>query len=293
VQILEFVKWVVLLYEEVRKMKKIFLIIFIVTSILLSFSQTLVIKGSNTIFPIVQLWVEELNKISPELHITVEGAGSSTGITALFSGTTDIANSSRWLKDSEIKQMHKEEKYFIPIVIGYDGLAIIVSPELGINDISIEQLAGIYTGKITRWNQINPNLPNQRIVAYSRNSASGTYETFVEKVLKGQRMSPNVLMLESTSAEIQAIATSKYAIAYMGVGYVTGDVKILSVNGIIPNKINILNGSYPISRPLFMFLDATHGYPSSGPIKEYITFALSQRGQDLLEEAGYIAAYGY
>src|SRR5690606_4605485 len=103
----------------------------------------------------------------------------------------------------------------------------------------------------------------------------------------------NVLMLESTSAEIQAIATSKYAIAYMGVGYVTGDVKILSVNGIIPNKINILNGSYPISRPLFMFLDATHGYPSSGPIKEYITFALSQRGQDLLEEAGYIAAYGY
>jgi len=82
-------------------MKKIFLIIFIVTSILLSFSQTLVIKGSNTIFPIVQLWVEELNKISPELHITVEGAGSSTGITALFSGTTDIANSSRWLKDSE------------------------------------------------------------------------------------------------------------------------------------------------------------------------------------------------
>ncbi|HOB16171.1 MAG TPA: phosphate ABC transporter substrate-binding protein PstS family protein [Defluviitoga sp.] len=274
-------------------MKKISTFFLLTTCFVFSFSQTLVIKGSNTIFPIVQLWVEELNKINPQLRITLEGAGSSTGITALFNGTTDIANSSRWLKESEIKRMHDEEKYFIPIVIGYDGLAIIVSPELKIDDISTEQLVGIYTGKITRWNQINPNLPNQRIVAYSRNSASGTYETFVEKVLKGQRMTPNVLMLESTSAELQAIAISKYAIGYIGVGYVTNDVKILSVNGVIPNKINILNGTYPISRPLFMFLDATNGYPDTGPIKEYITFALSEKGQDLLEEAGYIAAYGY
>ena len=274
-------------------MKKVLLTLVLVGVALFSFAETLVIKGSNTIFPVAQLWIEELKDMYPDLTITLEGAGSSTGIAALFNGTTDIANSSRWLKESELDQMHQEGKYFIPIVIGYDGIAIIVNPSLGIDEISIEELAKIYSGEITRWNQLNPNLPNQRIVVYSRNSASGTYETFVEKVLEGKRMAPTVQMVESTHAEVQAVAQNLYAIAYTGVGYVTDDVKVLSVEGIQPTKLNILNSVYPISRPLYMFIDATNGYPQTGPVKQYLTFGLSKRGQELVEQAGYVAAYGF
>jgi len=273
--------------------KKILLTLVLVGIALFSFTETLVIKGSNTIFPVAQLWIEELKDMYPDLSITLEGAGSSTGIAALFNGTTHIANSSRWLKESELEQMSEERKYFIPVVLGYDGIAVIVNPNLGIDEISIEELAKIYTGEITRWNQLNPNLPNQRIVVYSRNSASGTYETFVEKVLKGERMAPTVQMLESTQAEIQSVAKNQYAIAYTGVGYVTNDVKVLSVDGVQPTKLNILNSVYPISRPLYMFVDATNGYPETGPVKQYLTFGLSKRGQELLEQAGYVAAYGF
>jgi len=273
--------------------KKVLLTLVLVGIALFSFAETLVIKGSNTIFPVAQLWIEELKDMYPDLSITLEGAGSSTGISALFNGTTHIANSSRWLKESELEQMSEKRKYFIPVVLGYDGIAVIVNPNLGIDEISIEELAKIYTGKITRWNQLNPNLPNQRIVVYSRNSASGTYETFVEKVLKGERMVPTVQMLESTQAEIQSVAKNQYAIAYTGVGYVTNDVKVLSVDGVQPTKLNILNSVYPISRPLYMFVDGTNGYPETGPVKQYLTFGLSKRGQELVEQAGYVAAYGF
>ncbi|MDK2907511.1 phosphate ABC transporter substrate-binding protein [Petrotoga miotherma DSM 10691] len=274
-------------------MKKVLLTLVLVGIALFSFAETLVIKGSNTIFPVAQLWIEELKDMYPNLTITLEGAGSSTGIAALFNGTTDIADSSRWLKESELEQMHEEGKYFIPIVLGYDGIAVIVNPNLGIDEITIEELASIYTGEITRWSQLNPNLPNQRIVVYSRNTASGTYETFVEKVLEGERMAPTVQMLESTHAEVQAVAQNSYAIAYTGVGYVTEDVKVLSVEGVQPTKMNILNSVYPISRPLYMFVDATNGYPQTGPVKQYLTFGLSKRGQELVEQAGYVAAYGF
>ncbi|BBE31587.1 phosphate ABC transporter substrate-binding protein [Tepiditoga spiralis] len=274
-------------------MKKTFLIILLALTISTLFSKTLIIKGSNTVFPIAQLWIEELKKENSNFTATLEGAGSSTGIAALFNGTTDIADSSRWLKNKEIKKMQDEDKYFIPIVVGYDGIAIITNPKLNINNLSKGTLKKIYTGKIIMWNQVNPNLPKKRIVIYSRNTASGTYETFEKKVLDSERLAPWVKMVESTQFEIDSVATNPYAIAYVGVGYVTDKVKVVTVENIIPSKINILTSKYPISRPLYVFIDASKGYPETGIIKEYITFGLSKKGQELVEKAGYVAAYGF
>ncbi|KAF2957000.1 phosphate ABC transporter substrate-binding protein PstS family protein [Marinitoga sp. 38H-ov] len=270
-------------------MKKWISLVFIISIIIISFSEKLIIKGSNTIFPIAQLWIEELKN----LEITLEGAGSSTGIAALFSGTTDIANSSRFLKNKEIKKMNEEGKYFAPIIIAYDGIAIIVNPKLHIDNISLEILKSIYTGKFKTWNQINTSLPKKRIVAYSRNTASGTFETFENIVLNGERMDPSVKMVESTQFEIEQVAKNPYAIAYVGVGYVNDSVKVLKVENTEPTKLNILKSIYPISRPLYMFIDVTNGWPESGILKEYITFGLSKKGQELVEKAGYIAAYGF
>ncbi|MEN3042208.1 MAG: phosphate ABC transporter substrate-binding protein [Fervidobacterium sp.] len=271
---------------------------FLVTILMLVFSlsifaNTLVIKGSNTLLDVAQLWVEAFSKMYPNVKVTLEGAGSSTGIAALFNNTTDVANSSRWLKDAEIQNMFNSKKWFAPILVAWDGIAIVVHKDLPITNITIQQLRDIYTGKITRWNQIDPNLPARDIVVFSRNTASGTFEVFKEKVLGEEKMSPRVRMLESSMAELETVAKTPFSIAYFGVGYVDpNQVKVLTVNSIAPNKTNILAGKYPLSRPLFVFVDVTNGWPEEGPVADYLKFIMSKRGQELVEKAGFVAALG-
>jgi phosphate transport system substrate-binding protein len=274
------------------KMKKGLLVTLIIVIAFVGFAGTMAIKGSNTVFPVSQLWIEELKEMYPDIEITLEGAGSTTGVTALFNGTADIGNTSRWLKETEIQKMHDEGKYFIPFVVAYDGIAIVVNKENKLDNITVEQLKGIYTGKINRWSQLNPNLPNQPIIFYSRNTASGTYETFEGKILNGERMDPRARMVESTQLEIDSIAQNPYAIAYTGYGYVNDKVKVLKLEGVMPSIETILTSEYYLSRPLFMWVDATDGFPETGDVKKYITFGMSKRGQELVEQAGYVGAYG-
>jgi phosphate transport system substrate-binding protein len=276
-------------------MKKWLFVLMVGAMTLMVQAQTLVIKGSNTVYPIAQLWVEEMQKMYPKLVVTLEGAGSTTGIKALFNETTDVANSSRFLKPSEIEEMRKAGRYFVPILIAYDALSVIVHPSLPLEDISIETLKKIYTGEITEWNQVDPKLPKRPIVVYSRNTASGTFETWVEKVLGGAKLSPRVQMLESSQAEIESVAKNPYAIGYTGMGYVTPQVKALKVNGVTPSVENVIKGTYPISRPLFVFIDLkrfNNTWPMEGIVADYIRFILSPKGQRIVREAGFIPAYG-
>jgi len=252
---------------------------------------TLVIKGSNTVYPVAQLWAEAYKEINPDVEISIEGAGSSTGIKALFNGQTDIANSSRWIKTSEIEQMNQDGKYFIPFIVAYDGIAIVVNKSLGIENITVQQLYDIYSGKVTTWNQIDSSLPKVRIVPMSRDNASGTFEYFVEHVMKGEKLAPQVQQLASTRAEVEQVMQNRYAIGYIGMGYITEDVKALTVENIEPTVANVNSGAYPISRPLFMFVDATDGLPT-GIIGEFLRFALSPEGQSAVLSVGYVNAYG-
>jgi phosphate transport system substrate-binding protein len=271
-----------------------FLIAMVLVSIFAigGFAENLVIKGSNTLLDAAQLWVEAFSKENPDIKVTLEGPGSSTGIAALFNGTTDIANSSRWFKDSEVQKMFEAKKWFAPILVAWDGIAIVVHKDVPIKNISIQQLKDIYTGKITRWNQIDPNAPAKDIVAFSRNTASGTFEVFKEKVLGNEKMSPRVRMLESSMAELETVANTPYSIAYFGIGYVDQSVKVVFVNGIMPTKQNILSYKYPLSRPLFIFIDVSKGWPEEGPVAEFVRFVMSAKGQQLVEKAGFVAALG-
>lgn len=272
--------------------KFILTIAFVSLFAVFGFATALVIKGSNTMLDIAQLWVEEFNKQNPNIKVTLEGAGSSTGIAALFNGTTDIANSSRWFKDSEVQKMFEMKKWFAPVLVAWDGIAIVVHKDLPVKNLTIQQIKDIYTGKITRWNQIDPNLPARDIVAFSRNTASGTFEVFKEKVLGDEKMSPRVRMLESSMAELETVAKTPYSIAYFGVGYVDQSVKVVSVNGVMPTKQNILSSKYALSRPLFIFIDVTKGWPEEGPVAEFLRFVMSKKGQELVEKAGFVAALG-
>lgn len=271
-------------------MKKVLVAMFVVSLLVFGVANNLIIRGSNTVFPVSQLWIEELNRIDPNFNASLEGAGSSTGIASLFDGTADVGNSSRFLRESEIQRMLEEGKYVVPIVFGYDGIAVIVNKNLNIDNITFDTLLDIYTGKITTWNQVNPNLPRQRILAYSRNTASGTYETFNNVAMGGERMAPTVRMVESTQVIINSVANNQYAIAYAGLGYVSEDVKVLTVEGVYPTKQGIISGEYGISRPLFYFIEVSQGWPKPGLLKQFIDFSMSKRGQELVEQAGYVAA---
>ncbi|MBP9518400.1 MAG: phosphate ABC transporter substrate-binding protein [Fervidobacterium sp.] len=273
-------------------MKKLLVFSLLTLLVFAGFASTLVIKGSNTLLEVSQMWVEEFSKTHPDVKVTLEGAGSSTGISALLNGTTDIANSSRWLKETEVQSMISQKRWFAPVQVAWDGIAIVVNKDIPIKNLTISQLKDIYTGKVTRWNQIDPTLPARDIVAFSRNTASGTFEVFLEKVLGSDKLSPRVRMLESTMAEVETVEKTPYSIAYMGVGYVTDQVRVVSVNGILPSKQNILSGKYPLSRPLFMFVDVTKGWPEEGPVSEYLKFVMSAKGQQIVEKGGFIAALG-
>ncbi|MEA2065880.1 MAG: PstS family phosphate ABC transporter substrate-binding protein [Thermotogota bacterium] len=272
-------------------MERKILVLIVVLLSLLAFSQTLVIKSSNTVYPVDQAWAEAFQKEHPDVSITLEGAGSSTGIKALFNNQTDISNSSRWLKDAELQQMFEEGSYFIPFIVGYDGIAIIVNPSLPLDSITINQLKKIYTGEIVTWKQINPDLPNTRVVLYSRDTASGTFEYFVEHVLEGERLVPYTQMLPSNRAEVEQVSQNENAIGYVGMAYITDKVKALNVEGIEPTLKNVNTGKYPISRPLFMFLDATNVLPT-GLSWEYLQFGLSPKGQSFVLDVVYVNAYG-
>jgi len=272
--------------------KFILTVAFVSLFAVFGFATSLVIKGSNTMLDIAQLWVEEFNKQNPAIKVTLEGAGSSTGIAALYNGTTDIANSSRWLKDSEVQKMFEMKKWFVPVLVAWDGIAIVVHKDLPVRNLTIQQIKDIYTGRITRWNQIDPNLPARDILVFSRNTASGTFEVFKEKVLGDAKMSPRVRMLESSMAELETIAKTPFSIGYFGVGYVDQSVKVVPVNGVMPTRQNILSGRYPLARPLFIFIDITKGWPGEGPVAEFLRFVMSKKGQELVEKAGFFAALG-
>lgn len=272
-------------------MKKTAVLTSLVIFAIFTFASTLVIKGSNTVYPVAQLWVEGFKALNPDVEISIEGAGSSTGIKALFNDQTDIANSSRWLKASEIERLHKDGKYFIPYTVAYDGIAIVVNRELGIENITIQQLYDIYSGKVSFWNQIDPSLPKARIVAFSRDNASGTFESFVEHVMKGEKLAPQIQQLASTTTEVEQIIQNRYAIGYIGMGYITGEVKPLKVEGVEATVANVNSSSYPISRPLFMFVDVTNGL-LEGNTAAFLRYALSPEGQAAVLGAGYINAYG-
>lgn len=254
-------------------------------------ASSIVIKGSNTVYPIAQLWAEDFKEMNPEVEISIEGAGSSTGYKALLEGQADIADASRWIKSKEVVAMNEAGKLFVPFVVAYDGIAVIVNPELGLDNITIETLEKIYSGKITSWKDIDSSLDNSRIVIYSRDNASGTYEYFTETVLGDARIAPQVQMLPSTNAIVEQIAQNKNAIGYIGMGYLTDTVKGLAVEGVIPTVANVNTGVYPISRPLFMWVDGTNGLPE-GPVMDFLKYALSPEGQARTLEAGYVNAYG-
>jgi phosphate transport system substrate-binding protein len=247
---------------------------------------TVTVKGSDTMVILAQRWAEEYMKKNPGRKVQVTGGGSGTGIAALISGTTDIADASRAIKEEEIAKV-RERFNVVPseTPVAKDGVAIYVNDSNPVRQLTPEQLKSIYTGDVTNWKQVGGS--DAPIVLYSRENSSGTYVFVKEHVLKNEDYAPNAQTLPGTAAVVNAVAKEKNGIGYGGAAYAKGvkEVRIVGKDGQAwaPSAENVKSGKYPLSRSLFMYV---RGKPAGGA-KEFIDFCLSPAGQAIVTQVGY------
>ncbi|TSA26647.1 MAG: phosphate ABC transporter substrate-binding protein [Bacteroidetes bacterium] len=244
------------------------------------------VKGSDTMVILSQKWAEVFMKSHPDIIIQVTGGGSGTGISALINGATDICNASRPMKKSEIEKL--KERYNtlgVEIPCAKDGITVYINKKNPINELSIQQLSDIFSGKVTNWKQVGGS--DSPIKLYGRENSSGTYVFFQEEVVKGD-YAPSCQTLPGTAAVVNAVIKDMNGIGYGGAAYSEG-VKICKVkkdansSAYEANSENIKKGLYPISRYLYMY---TRNRPS-GEIKEFIDWTLGPEGQKMVTEVGY------
>jgi len=243
---------------------------------------TITIRGSTTVLPIAQKTAEAYMDKHPNVDISVSGGGSSVGIQSVGEGIADIGMASRDLKDEE-KTRYPNLK---PIVIAKDGIAIIVHPDNPVTNLTLEQIRGIYNGTYTNWKEVGG--PDKEIVVINRDSASGTREFFWEHVMQKDDFVATALEKNSNGAVKQTVSQTPNAIGYVGLGYVDKSVKAVKIKKegteVEPTVENVLNGKYPIARSLYMI---TNGEPK-GIVKDFIDFVLSEEGQRIVEEEGFV-----
>ena len=246
----------------------------------------IVIKGSTTVLPIAQKVAEVYMKEHTNVKISISGGGSGNGIKALIDGSTDIADSSRFIKEKEVKLAVEKGRYPVPFAVAYDCIIPVVHPSNSVANLNMDQLKAIYKGEVKNWKDLGG--PDRPIVVVSRDTSSGTYEVWEENVMKKERVYPGALLQASNGAVVQVISKNKNAVGYIGLGYLDSSVKALSVDKIVGSEETTLNGTYPISRPLYMF---TAGWPK-GDTLNFINFVMHpQKGQKYVADAGYVPLY--
>ena len=241
------------------------------------------ISGSTTVLPIAQKAAEVYMKMHPDVSISVAGTGSGDGIKAVIDGMADIGNSSREMKKKEIDMASKKGVKPGQFEVALDCIVPVVHPSNPVKNLTLDQLRDIYIGKVKNWKDVGGE--NKTIIAISRDSSSGTFEVWHEKVLKGSRVRPDAQLQASNGAVAQAVAGNKHAIGYVGIGYVNPKLGALKVNGVMASADTAKNKSYPIARGLYMF---TKGSPT-GETKAFIDFVLSDKGQKIVAEEGFVA----
>ncbi len=243
------------------------------------------IKGSTTVLPITQKAMEEYSKINKDVAISIDGSGSGNGIKALLDGTADIANSSREMKDKEIELAKSKGIDVEEIVIALDCLAPVVHPKNKIDNITLDQLKGIFTGSIKTWDKIPGSDSKENIVVVSRDTSSGTFESWHEIVLKKADVRKDAMMTASSGQVATTISGNQKSIGYVGFGYLNDSLKALKVNGIDPTIENGKSGKFPISRKLYMFVNKNK---ISKEARAFIDYILSAQGQAVVKKAGFI-----
>jgi len=281
---------------------KIYIVFMALVCILLSCSSQkehnanvgMQIKGSDTIVNLVQVWAEKFSQINSGINVGVTGGGTGTGFAALLNKTCDIAMASRQVEENEINLAKKNNITYKEFIVGLDGLAVLVNKNNPVNELSIEQLRDIFMAKIINWKEVGGE--DRPIVLLSRESNSGTHMFFKETVIRlndinsKDEFSPKSLLMPSSQAIVDEIYQNPNAIGYAGIGFMNNQTKAISVSAqnsteyFYPTIENVMDGKYPISRPLYLY---TNGDPK-GIVKNFIDYALSEEGQKVVVETAFV-----
>jgi phosphate transport system substrate-binding protein len=250
-------------------------------------AETITVKGSDTMVQLAQRWAEKYMKAHPGINIQVNGGGSGTGISALINGTIDVCDASRPMKDAEkLKLRERYGSTGIEVRTAKDGLTVYLNEANGVNELSFSQLKGIFTGVIKNWKEVGGN--DAPIILYGRENSSGTYSFFKERVLNDADYASSVQTLPGTAAVVNAVKKDVNGIGYGGAGYAKG-IKECAVKmddggqAYKPTEENVKNGSYPITRFLYIYLRQK----PTGALKEYITWILGSEGQEVVKNEGF------
>ncbi|MFM8319670.1 MAG: phosphate ABC transporter substrate-binding protein [Chloroflexota bacterium] len=251
-------------------------------------------KGSDTIVNLALAWAERYQTVHPEVSISVTGGGSGTGIAALINGTVDLANASRRIKDEEKADAEKNGVEPLEFIIARDAIAVIVHPDNPVQQLTLQQISDIYSGKIDNWSQVGGE--DRPIVRLSRETNSGTHVYFLERVVRlgdsknKTLFSPYTLLLPSSEGITAECGDNPNAIGYDGLGYITPAVKMVAVSEgeglpyVLPSIETVNDKSYPIARDLYMY---TAGEPQ-GAIAAYLEWILTPEAQQIVAELGFV-----
>jgi len=254
--------------------------------------ETLQIEGSTTVGPIALAFAEAFMKERPGVSITVKQTGSGDGAAALVDGRCDIATMSRFMKEKEFKAaVARTPMAVLPVahVVAMDGVCIIVHASNPVAALTTEQIRKVYKGEVTNWNQLGG--VDAPVVAITRDTSSGTFETFHKLVMNKEKMIDKVETVGSNPQAYQRVKSTPGAMAYVGLGFVKEGVKAVKVDGVLPTARAIASGTYPVARPLFM---VTNGYPKLGSLAHaFVTFHLSEKGHDIVDEKGFVPVTEY
>lgn len=252
-------------------------------------AESIVMDGSTTVGPIAKAFAEYFMQRNPGINVTVGESGSGNGARSLLNQTAHIGTMSRFMRDTEFKAAVDGGVMPVAHVVALDGLPILVHPSNPVSDLTVDQVRDIYAGRITNWRQVGG--PNRTIIAISRDTNSGTYETFNNMVMRRTEIASGVEYVGSNGAVRQRIQTTPAAIGYAGLGFVDETVKALKIEGVEPSEKTVRTGEYAIARPLYMFTD---GYPKLGsPLFRFMNIHLSENGYYMIREVGFIPLTEY
>jgi|SRR5690349_157250 len=253
-------------------------------------------KGSDTIVNLALAWAERYQAEHPDVRISVTGGGSGTGIASLINGTVDIANASRKIKEEEMAEAQANGIEPVEHIIARDAIAVIVNPENPVSQLTLQQIADIYSGKLNNWSEVGGE--DRPIVRLSRETNSGTHVYFLETVLRmgdsedKTLFSMDTLLLPSSEGIIAEVRQNPNAIGYDGLGYVPKDLKMIAIAEqeggafVLPSIPTVNDKTYPIARDLYMYTD---GEPT-GIVKEYLDWILDSDAQEIVVELGFVPA---
>lgn len=243
----------------------------------------IVVDGSTTVGPIAKAFAQYYMGKNPAVNITVSESGSGNGAKSLINAACDVATMSRPMKSSEKKSAQDAGVLVIENIVAMDGIAMIVHPSNPVKNLSLAQIRDLYTGKIKNWKELGG--PDKPIVVISRDTNSGTYETFETMVMNKEKMAGMVEYVGSNGAIRQRVISTENAVGYVGMAFLEG-VKALDVEGVAASAETVLDKTYSIARPLYMY---SNGRPKDGShLANFLGLAGSADGKKLIEEAGFV-----